>query len=304
MLRGLPFQGGIAGSNPVGHTTSDQPDTGAVAEEILQRRDDRVLTRVGPAVRHPRHPWSSATRALLEHLSEVAFMPSPRLVGTDGDADLLSYIPGASGADGWAPAVTEEGLAAAARLLRSYHDAVRDWRPEIEPVWFDGSVGTGGPGEVVCHGDFGPWNIVWDGTTPVGLLDFEYARPGDPLNDVAYACEYFVPFRDDAECLRWLRYPEPPDRRRRLLIFAESYGPSSADGLVDRVIAIQSDMRALVARLAGEGFPRQVEQVTTGYLEVLQGTNRLVIAAPVSDRPLIKERPAMAEVVAAGRSRT
>ncbi len=108
------FQGGIAGSNPVGHTTSDQPDTGAVTEEILQRRDDRVLTRVGPAVRHPRHPWSSATRALLEHLSEVAFMPSPRLVGTDGDADLLSYIPGASGADGWAPAVTEEGLAAAA----------------------------------------------------------------------------------------------------------------------------------------------------------------------------------------------
>jgi aminoglycoside phosphotransferase (APT) family kinase protein len=75
-------------------------------------------------------------------------------------------------------------------------------------------------------------NIVWDGTEPVGLLDFEYARPGDPLNDVAYACEYFVPFRDDAECLRWLRYPEPPDRRRRLLIFADSYGLSSADGLV------------------------------------------------------------------------
>ena len=56
----------------------------------------------------------------------------------------------------------------------------------------------------------------------------------------------------------------------RLLIFAESYGLSSADGLVDRVIAIQSDMRALVARLADEGFPRQVEQVTTGYLEELQ----------------------------------
>jgi len=241
-----------------------------VAEEILQRRDDRVLTRVGPAVRHPRHPCSSATRALLEHLSEVAFMPSPRVLGTDGDADLLSYIPGASGADGWAPAVTEEGLAAAARLLRSYHDAVRDWRPEIEPVWFDGSVGTGGPGEVVCHGDFGPWNIVWDGNKPVGLLDFEYARPGDPLNDVAYACEYFAPFRDDAECLRWLRYPEPPDRRRRLLIFAESYGLSSADGLVDRVIAVQSDMRVRVARLADEGFPRQVDLVAAGYLEELQ----------------------------------
>ena len=97
------------------------------------------------------------------------------------------------GGHGWAPAATEEGLAAAARLLRSYHDAVRDWQPAIEPVWFDGSVGTGGPGHLVCHGDFGPWNLVWDGTSPVGLLDFEYARPGDPLNDVAYACEYFAP---------------------------------------------------------------------------------------------------------------
>ena len=87
---------------------------------------------------------------------------------------------------------------------------------------------------------------------------------------MAYACEYFVPFGDDAECLRWLRYPEPPDRRRRLSIFAESYGLSSADGLVDRVITVQSDMRARVIRLANAGFPRQVDLVATGYLEELQ----------------------------------
>jgi Phosphotransferase enzyme family len=174
------------------------------------------------------------------------------VIGTDRDADLLGYIPGVSGADGWAPAVTEDGVAAAARLLRSYHDAVRDWQPETEPVWFDGSVGMGGPGQVICHGDFGPWNIVSDGTTPVGLLDFEYGRPGDPLHDVAYACEYFVPFRDDGECLRWLRYPEPPDRRRRISTFAEAYGLDSAGGLVDRIIAVQSGMRDLVARPADE----------------------------------------------------
>jgi len=53
-----------------------QPDTGAVAEEVVQRRDDRLLTRVGQAVRHPRHPWSAATRALLEHLSRAGFMQS------------------------------------------------------------------------------------------------------------------------------------------------------------------------------------------------------------------------------------
>jgi hypothetical protein len=108
------------------------------------------------------------------------------------------------------------------------------------------------------------------GTTPVGLLDFEYARPGDPLDDVAYACEYFVPFRDDAECLRWLRYPEPPDRRRRISIFAQAYGLDSAGGLVDRVIAVQTGMRDLVARLAEEDFPRQVGLVAAGYLDEQQ----------------------------------
>ena len=123
---------------------------------------------------------------------------------------------------------------------------------------------------MVCHGDFGPWNIVWYGPTPVGLLDFEYARPGDPLDDVAYACEYFVPFWDDADCLCRLCYPEPPDRRQRLSIFAEAYGLGSADGLVDRVITVQSGMRDLVARLANEGFPRQVDLVAAGYLDELR----------------------------------
>ena len=26
------------------------------------------------------------------------------------------------------------------------------------------------PGSV-CHGDFGPWNVVWNGPAPVGILD-------------------------------------------------------------------------------------------------------------------------------------
>lgn len=203
-------------------------------EEVLVERADRVLTRLGDAVRHPQHPWSAATRMLLDHLAEVGFPFSPRVLATTVDHDLLSFIPGASGADGWAPAMDPDGLVAGARLLRSYHDAMTGWTPPVAPEWFDGSTGTGTAGQVVCHGDFGPWNIVWDGTSPVGLLDFEYARPGDPLDDVAYACEYFVPFRDDAECLRWLRYPSPPIRRERLAIFAEAYGLTSAAGLVDR----------------------------------------------------------------------
>ncbi|MGV9364612.1 phosphotransferase [Amycolatopsis sp. NPDC003731] len=60
-------------------------------------------------------------------------------------------------------------------------------------TWFTGT------GEVVCHGDFGPWNVVWRGGQPVGILDWDYARPAPRLHDVAYALEYVAPFRDDAD---------------------------------------------------------------------------------------------------------
>ena len=47
---------------------------------------------------------------------------------------------------------------------------------------------------------------------------------------IAYALEYAAPFRDDSECLRWLRYPQPPDRHRRIEIFCDAYGiPVPAD---------------------------------------------------------------------------
>jgi hypothetical protein len=77
---------------------------------------------------------------------------------------VLTYLEGESGADGWAKVVDEAGLVAAAQLLRLYHDAVAGWRGDPDLQWADRSAGTGGDGTVVCHGDYGPWNLVWQGT--------------------------------------------------------------------------------------------------------------------------------------------
>ncbi|WP_425569539.1 phosphotransferase [Nonomuraea salmonea] len=124
--------------------------------------------------------------------------------------------------------------------------------------------------EVICHGDFGPWNIVWRGERPVGILDWDYARSGPRLHDVAHALEYVAPFRDDAECLRWLRCPEPPDRRHRLELFAAAYGLTSTEGLADAVIAVQQDGIEQVRRLAGAGHQPQVRWVAGGHLDDLR----------------------------------
>jgi len=137
---------------------------------------------------------------------------------------------------------------------------VHDWVLQARPAR---------AGELTCHGDFGPWNVVWDAGKPVGLLDFEFAGPAPPVADVAYALEYSVPFRDDEECLRWLAYASPPNRRGRLEVFAEAYGLSETTGLAEAVIARQRDSIEQVRRLAAVGRQPQARWVADGYLREL-----------------------------------
>jgi Phosphotransferase enzyme family len=236
----------------------------------LQERPDRPVIKRGTTVRHPLHPWSPAVHALLGHLRAVGFTPAPRVLGVEDGWEVFEYLEGESGPDGWAKVVDPAGLRAAGRLLRDYHQAVAEWAPPEPPVWFDGSTGTGGPGEVVCHGDFGPWNLVWQGLRPTGLIDWEYAAPGPASYDVFYAMQYVVPFRDDEECVRWLRYPSPPDRKARAEIFATAYGLDSLDGLVDEVIAVELQGLDTVRRLAADGHPRQVAALSDGLAETVR----------------------------------
>lgn len=41
---------------------------------------------------------------------------------------------------------------------------------------------------------------------PVGLIDFDYARPAPARFDIAYALQYVAPFRDDEDAIEWLRF--------------------------------------------------------------------------------------------------
>jgi phosphotransferase family enzyme len=234
---------------------------------VLQDEPHRRVIRVGDTVRRPVHPWSSSVHELLRHLERVGFPYAPRLLGIDRNGrEVLSYIEGESGRAGWAKVVEESGLVAMARLLRDYHEAVREFRPSAD-AWWAGHIGGVDPRDSICHGDFGPWNLVWQGSHPVGILDWDYAWPARPIHDIAYALEYVAPFRDDHTCLRWLRYPTPPDRRRRLERFAEAYGLTSTAGLVDEVIAEQQTVWQRATRLAAEGQQPQVEWQQAGVLD-------------------------------------
>jgi hypothetical protein len=249
----------------VDHTVVTSPDP-----IVLKDDPGREVVRIGDRVYRPAGYWTPAVHALLRHLADTGFRYAPRALGTDDRGrEVLTYIPGVAGPQGWAAVVPEDGLARFAALLRAYHDAARSFTPLVDAVWAFGK-GAPGPGELICHGDFGPWNVVWHRGQPVGLLDWDFAGPGPALDDIAYALEYATPFRDDATALKWLAYDRPPARRRRIEVFAAAYGLERTVGLVERVSYRQRLDIGRVQALAARGVEPQATWVATGMLDDLE----------------------------------
>lgn len=230
----------------------------------------RVVGRIGSTVVRRTGWWSPAVHDLLGHLERVGFAESVRFLGLDAAGnEVLTYIEGTSGVRAWAEVVPESGLAEYARLIRRYHDAVQDYMPPADREWMTEAHGLR-VGEIITHGDVGPWNTVWRDGRAVGLLDWDLAGPRPALHDIGYALEYATPFRDDAFCVEQLAYPEPPDRARRMRVFAGAYGLASVDGLVDAVIAQQEATLRYTARLAERGLHPHTEWMAGGFADAQQ----------------------------------
>lgn len=138
----------------------------------------------------------------------------------------------------WPPVLaSSDGLRQLARWLRDYHHAVADFVPPVDAAWFVPGA-TWRPGQIIRHGDLGPWNSVWRDGVLVGFIDWDFAEPGTGLDDVAQLAWYAVPLRGP-DAVRAAGLAEDCDLRARLDVLCQGYGVSSASvlGALERLIA-------------------------------------------------------------------
>ena len=141
--------------------------------------------RIGATVRRPTGPWTPAVHALLAHLDAVGLDGVPRVLGVDErKREVLTYVEGRP-VDVDNDAASDELLVSAVDWLRRFHAAAATYRPEEAIGWRQVRRALAAD-EIVCHNVPGAYNwIVADGRF-VGLIDWDMAGPGHPVDDLAF----------------------------------------------------------------------------------------------------------------------
>ena len=232
------------------------------------RVDDPQL---GPVVHRPTGPWTPAVHDLLAFLATTGLDGIPAVHGFDPEGrEVLSFVAG----DALDPGVrepTDEMIADAGAWLRRYHDVVRDWRPGPR-VWRQTDHDLGAD-ELICHNDPGTYNwVIRDGRF-AGVIDWDQAGPGRPIDDLAFLCWTAAP----------LYAPAPAaDVARRVRVAAEAYGgvdPASVlDAVAPRLMRSVERIAAGIERgdpgmlsLRERGEPQNTRRAVDGMLARMSG---------------------------------
>lgn len=171
------------------------------AEEALTGGNTSVVVRVDDTVRRPVGHWTPAVHDLLAHLAATGFPGSPRVLGTDDRGrEVLEYVEGEVGtlsAEQPLPPWfrTEEACRSIGRWIRDFQAAQQGFVPDPTKPWRLVPGSNLGPDQVLVHHDVSPYNTVRTADGSVIVLDWDFVRPGDPIEDLAWAAWMWVPLR-------------------------------------------------------------------------------------------------------------
>ena len=143
-------------------------------------RTDRIANGLRKTYEGP----GARKRARAEYVALMGLagrMPVPAVLERSDVAVVIEFIEGTHGQDEIDAGHGAEVLSSCGALLRRVHD--------LDPALVGSSCSAG----VICHGDFGPNNVLLDPATyeVAALLDWEFCGVGKAIVDVAW-CEWIV----------------------------------------------------------------------------------------------------------------
>jgi hypothetical protein len=237
-----------------------------MVEEELSGGNMSRVTRLAETVRRGTGPWTKQVHWLLEHLKSRGIPEVPALLGYDEQGrEVLRYIPGFVGHYPLPEALrSDEILISAAQLLRRMHDATEDVAQIELTGW---QAPTREPIEVICHGDFAPYNCVFDEGKLVGVIDFDHAHPGPRLWDIAYAIYRFAPTTAPSNPDG---FGASADQARRMRLFCEAYGVQVRSSVVTAIIQRVKFMADMLLAGAAQGDARMQANIDAGHLAIYQ----------------------------------
>lgn len=236
------------------------------AEEPLTGGNMNAVVRVGATVRRTAGLWTPQVHRLLALLRDKGIQEAPEPLGYDEQGrEVLSFLPGLVGHEPLPELRTDAVLAAAAGLLRRIHDATtgvaQAWRNDL---W---QAPVREPVEVICHGDFAPYNCVFENGKLVGVIDFDYAHPGSRAWDFAYALYRFVPLMHPSNADS---YGGIAEQCRRARLFCTAYGVWDRSQIIPALQARVDYMAQFLIEGAQRGDRRAQANIEAGHLRVYQ----------------------------------
>lgn len=220
---------------------------------------------IGNKVHRPAGQWTQQVHKLLLYLRQQGFNQAPVPLGFDQQGrEILSFLEGQiSDYPLSKNAASITALTSAAKLLRAYHDVSQNFLNENPPSQ-DWMLPSKSPQEVICHGDFAPYNLVLEGEKTIGMIDFDAAHPGPRAWDIAYALYRFAPFTgpDNEDGFGKLE-----DQILRARLFCDAYGLSQENrvGLVNLIIERLQALIDFMMRSAHEGSKKMEFNIREGH---------------------------------------
>ena len=210
----------------------------------------------GKYVYRPKPFNATDIHQFLNFLSQKGSSVTPKVMGVSGEEEILSFMPGIVYNELPESLRTDEMIKSAAKLLKNFHVLSRDYMSQLDgsEQWL---LSPKEPMELLCHGDFAPYNVTIENNKALGIIDFDTLHPGYAMWDIAYGI------------YRWASFEAGGDLKEQIrlaLLFLEAYETDDikfVGTLIKRLQALVDCMK----KEAASGNENFQENIESGHLQ-------------------------------------